>query len=283
MGKINRIRRFLSGDSAPVEESTETEIHVPQVESEAGEENPNTRWLKVYEDTKHTKMDEFLTIVMTTYNRPETAIPTLKSLVTNLHYNKRRWIIADDGSPEDYITALRELIDTGESVEVTNAGRRGVGVSKNLALRLAFQSSPLVFLTEDDWLLEKPLDPTVYMATLMDHPNAGMVRCGYLAYDMGLKMEAYNGMTYLRLMPGSGVYVYSGQCSFRSYNFYKTIGFHAEGISAGEEELNMCYRYNAHPNPPQILWPGDQGLHFQSSYFKNIGFGNSQNAVQPES
>jgi len=229
-------------------------------------------------------MRELLGIVMTTYNREEVAKQTLLSLKRNLLYDEGRrfWVIADDGSPDGYVDRLKAVLGDDEPVYVTNALRKGVGVSKNLALKLAFEHTPVVFLTEDDWCLTEPVDARVFYDTLVSNPQVGMIRCGYLSTDISAKLVGFNSMTYLQLDQGSGVYVYSGQCSFRSKVWVEKVGYHKEGVSPGEEELEMCQRYNATKNAPLILWPGNMGFHFQCSPFKNIGMDFSLNATQPE-
>jgi hypothetical protein len=108
---------------------------------------------------------------------------------------------------------------------------------------------------------------------------------GYLSVPTkaGYNLVGYNDMSYIRLLPHpEDMYTYSGQCSFRSYNqFYKVIGWHTEGINAGEEELDMCRRYNALKNPPEILWPGNIPFHFQTGIADNIGMNLSQNSIEP--
>ena len=42
---------------------------------------------------------------------------------------------------------------------------------------------------------------------------------------------------------------------FRHERFYNSVGYHQEGVSPGEEELEMCKRYNDTHNAPEILWP----------------------------
>lgn len=225
---------------------------------------------------------EPLSIIITTYNRLHTATQTLLSLKENLKYGNRVWIIADDGSPDGYVDQLTSLIDTQERVIVTNANRRGVGVSKNLALKQAFLVSPVVFMTEDDWALVEPLNVDPYVDTLLTQPSVGIIRCGYLSTDMKASFVGYSSMTYLKLEQGSGVYVYSGQCSFRHERFYNSVGYHQEGVSPGEEELEMCKRYNDTHNAPEILWPGNMPFHFQCSPFKNVGMDYSLNSVAPD-
>jgi glycosyltransferase involved in cell wall biosynthesis len=232
-------------------------------------------------------MREPLGIIVTTYNRPSTAVPTIISLRDNLVYDDgpRFWIIADDGSPTAYIDQLKGLLPN-EQVFVTNANRHGVGASKNIALRQAFISTRLVLLLEDDWCLADKFNITSYADLLIANPRVGVIRLGYLSHgikaDLVGDVEGYGPMCYWRIVPNSDQYAYSGQISLRSVNWYNTIGYHQEGVNPGAEELNMCGRYNTSPNPPEILFPANIASHFQCSPFKNIGMNASLNNVQPE-
>jgi len=132
-----------------------------------------------------------------------------------------------------------------------------------------------------------------------------------------------NFHAYWDLQPASAMYIYSGQVSLRHKRWYDAVGYHAEGIQAGQEEEDMCRRYNnkygpnqliqhintalsmantwgvkdivnslttakkvteayyAQELPMKILWPAEYGVILNHSPFKNIGLGDSTNAVQP--
>ena len=229
-------------------------------------------------------MRELLTIVITTYNRLDLAIQTIKALKENLiYYGPLAYHIADDGSGEDYIARLVDEIGTDYPVTWTDAKRGGVGKSKNIALKMVFEKSPLVLLTEDDWVLRTPqFDVSAYCDTLISNPEVGMIRLGWLATNMATEIIGYNGITYMHLKSDSGFYVYSGQISIRHKRFYDSVGYHAEGINAGKEEEDMCQRYNKTENAPHILWPGNCAFQFQTGPFYNVGMSESLNTVMPE-
>lgn len=229
--------------------------------------------------------DPLLTVIMTTYDsgtgiRTPLAVSTLEALRDKLIYPSLRWIIADDGSAGDHVTRLTEVLKDKE-LYITDAKRRGVGYSKNIALREAFAHSPFVFLLEDDWVLREPLPIAPYIRVLAEHENLGMVRFGFLGGDMTAKHEEYGGITFWKLQRGSGVYIYSGQVSLRHQRFYSSIGLHSENTSPGEEELNMCLRFNATENAPDIVWPAHIPSTINTGLFINIGFDSSVNAVRP--
>jgi glycosyltransferase involved in cell wall biosynthesis len=188
-----------------------------------------------------------VSVIMTTYNRTAIAAKTLQSLVDHLLYPDLRWIIADDGSDEGH---LETLLDIVPNAQVTQANRGGVGKSKNLALTLAFETSPYVLLTEDDWYLPEPLDLESHVQIMQDHPDVGMIRFGFLGAMPQENFTAIyrdygNFQAYWDLQPATAMYIYSGQISLRSEAFYKMLGMHLEGAQAGIEEEELCRRYNA--------------------------------------
>ena len=227
-----------------------------------------------------------VTVIVTTYDpdgsRAPIAEQTVKSFAENLKYPNLRWIISDDGSPnhDKFMAKLKVYVP---DAEIINVNRGGVGKSKNTALRKAFEVSPIVFLSEDDWYLPEPLDMLSYVQRMLDNPEIGIIRFGYIG---GSTLEAYyRGYTpfetFWELKQGTDVYAYSGQCSLRSKIWYDTVGYHDEECSPGEEELRMCIRYNGTPNAPKILWDARFGTILNAGPFKNIGMGNSLNGVTP--
>jgi hypothetical protein len=232
-------------------------------------------------------VDDILNIIITTYSgvnreRLGVAYQTIQGLRDFLVYSGPiRWILADDGSVDGFINNLLLLLE-GREVQVTQAGRGGIGRSKNLALWQAFEHSDLVLLTEDDWKLIQPLNIDQYISVLTNEPSVGIIRLGYQATDVKAEYVGYPGnICYWKLAQGSGVYVYSGQVSLRHRRFYDKVGWHKEGVAPGAEELEMCIRYNGTEGAPCILWPGDISSHFQSGPFKNIGLDSSLNGVNP--
>ena len=225
-----------------------------------------------------------VTVIVTTYDdgsglRTSLAVQTLLALQQKLIYPNLRWIIADDGSAQVHLDTLYKI---KPEAQVTNAARGGVGKSKNLALQEAFKVSPYVLLLEDDWLLKEPLDLAPHIGALERHSDLGMVRMGYLGGTIIADFDGDSLYSFWRLRRGSGVYIYSGQVSIRTEKFYAAVDWHKEGIPAGEEELDMCIRFNAADNAPDIIWPAMFGCMLNTSPFINIGMNASLNAVMPE-
>lgn len=227
-----------------------------------------------------------VTVIITTYDPGDNSrftllYRTLQALKDKLVYPNLRWIVTDDGST-NHDTLVETLKHSFKDIEILNTEHKGVGFAKNNALRHAFEVSPYVFLLEDDWELKDSLDLLSHVQNMLDHPDIGMVRFGYLGGELNADYTRYGDTSYWYLKPASGFYVYSGQVSLRNYAFYSAVGFHSEGTQAGQEEEDMCWRYNALENPPKILWPAIYGCTLYSGPFTNIGLHKSVNAVNPQ-
>lgn len=235
-------------------------------------------------------MSDILTVIITTYDsgdgrRTACANRTLAALKKNLRYDggEIHWIVADDGSPEDHVRKLMAYFGSNDKVYVTNAKRLGVGKSKNIALKQAFEWSPLVLLMEDDWELQETFVVDDYLKAFETNPELGMIRMGFLGGEMDAHYsQIAPHIPVWELVPNSGLYVYSGQVSLRHKRFYDTIGWHREGVDAGTEELDMCHTYNQTENPPKIVWLANYAPPLNRGLFTNIGMDSSLNAVQPE-
>lgn len=229
-----------------------------------------------------------LPIVITTYDngsgaRTPLALNTIQGLLSNLLYPELYWIIADDGSDPAHVGALVGLLEKHHQPhEASVVNRLGVGASKNQALQKAFSHAPIVLLLEDDWLLSTNLNIEPYVRLLEQNDTIGMVRFGYLGGGMEATFEGDALISYWRLKRGSGVYIYSGQVSLRHERFYKATGYHQEGISPGEEELEFCKRFNATNNAPDVVWPAAFACQFNTGAFLNIGMDHSLNNVEPK-
>jgi len=234
-----------------------------------------------------TKEVMLLTVIITTYDpgdgkRTQVASRTIESLLQHLQYDNLQWIIADDGSAEGHVETLAKLLE-GKPYHISVVPRLGVGASKNAALRKAFETSPMVLLLEDDWVLIQPLSLTPYVNLLIEHEDLGMVRFGYLGGNLEAAFEGDAHLSYWRLKRGSGVYVYSGQVSLRHKRFYDVVGFHQEGISPGEEDLEMCKRFNGTENALAIVWPANIPCTFNAGLFRHDDHGVSLNNITPGS
>jgi hypothetical protein len=225
-----------------------------------------------------------VTVILTTYDagdgsRTEIATQVICSLKENMVYPNLKYIISDDGSPQKHRDTLQKELPEATMI---NVERRGIGVSKNTALKEAFKTGEIVLLMEDDWkLVESPfyLEPFVQM--FLDYDDIGCIRFGFLGGNMIATYTDYGDFrTYWHLHKGSGFYVYSGQVSLRTKRFYDAVGYHAEGLTPGQEEEDMCKRFNATNNAPRILWPAMYATLLNKGPFVNIGMGHSLNSIE---
>lgn len=236
-------------------------------------------------------MNELVNIIITTYDdgsgrRHRLFYETLWSLLQKLRYDNVHYIITDDSEPDisnwGMDEARRIFASMDISYTILNTNRMGVGFAKNNALKLAFETSDLIFMLEDDWFLGEPLDLTRHVEVLREHPENSVIRFGYLGGTIDASYVDYGLYKYYwQLHRGSGVYIYSGQISLRTKKFYNGIGWHLEGVSPGEEELDMCKRFNACETCGDILWPGEYATTLNAGPFINIGLATSTNAVKP--
>lgn len=219
-----------------------------------------------------------LGIVFTTYNRAQTAVPALKALAGLRYDGDIRLWLCDDGTGSAYTDSLCSVCPV--PVTVIDAGGRGVGHSKNLGLARAFAETDTVLLMEDDWVLQRDLDVNAYVKCLRQTPDLGIIRLGWLSVDISARLVGVDGVCYWDLVPDSGVYGCSGQVSLRHKRFYDVVGYHGLGMSPGEEELDMCSRWNRCKSP-RIFWPADIPCGLGKGVFANNGLGVSLNRSRP--
>lgn len=229
-----------------------------------------------------------VSVVITTFDpgdgkRTEIASETLTSFAKNLIYPNLRYIISDNNSPkhDEHIRVITQpLVNNNIEFEVLNVVGGNVGKSKNEALKKAFETSEIVLLSEDDWAFKSPFYLEKYVQLMLDFDTVDMVRFGYLGSTFTASYEDFGLFrTFWNLHRGSGVYIYSGQISLRHRRFYTKTGWHKEGVSPGEEEIEFCQRFNGTEGVGKILWDADYGCTLNAGPCVNLGMGNSLNGV----
>lgn len=202
-------------------------------------------------------IDPVVTILMTTYLRTGCAIKTIQGLKQNLLWPQINWWISDDGSPREHTQAIVNEIGPSYNIQLFNSERRGVGFGMNYCLRKIYEKTSLVFLTEDDWFLDKPLDLRPYVNLLTNHPEYGLVRFGYMCADLLLYVISEENKLLYRVEPNLQTYRYVGHPKLVASRFFEYYGWFDEGIPPGLTELAMCGRVNSKQPGPHIVIPAD--------------------------
>jgi hypothetical protein len=207
-------------------------------------------------------------ILLTTYQRTEYAIRTIRALKNKFHWPNIGWWISDDGSPPGHVEALVHEIGPSYNIQFYNSARKGVGHGMNVSLQKIFDLTPLVLVMEDDWELNVDLDMTPYVSLLENNSEMGMIRFGYISPNIQATTISAEGKLFWRFDPNGEQYRFSGHPALRHARFHQVYGYYDEGLSAGYTELSMCGKVNAAPNGPSILYPVECGAY---GFFGHIG------------
>lgn len=199
-----------------------------------------------------------IVIILQTYKRTDVALRTIRAARERLSYQGDLvWYIADDGSPAEHLSAVRELLPEAPY----HSERRGYGGNSNAAWRMADAVSPLTLWLEDDWELTQPLDLTPFADLLMERPEIGMLRLGVLNLDIKGRTWGHAGRLYWTLdhIPHhDGTPVFTGHPSLRHVRYRDAYGWYPEGLVPGDTELAYAYQYRIGAiDGPAILWPVD--------------------------
>jgi glycosyl transferase family 2 len=209
---------------------------------------------------------EPITVILQTYKRTDVALRTIAAARELLHYGgDLRWYVADDGSPAEHWFAVMNAMPHATAF---HSKRRGYGANANAAWDAA--DSALTFWLEDDFELRAPLDLTPHAYALMDCPELGMVRLGYID---GARLEPsrmfagrpYHTMT--RDWPDNAFYAFTGHPSLRHRRYRQAYGDYPTGLTPGETELHYAYQYRV-GDGSLIVWP--EGYPEQG-FFAHIG------------
>lgn len=191
-----------------------------------------------------------LTVMVTTHDRTDTCIATIGSLVQHLKYPDIRWVLCDDRSGPGHVAkVMDEFAKLGvEDVRIcrTNDTAWGLGASMNNGLRMAFDTSPVVLTTEDDWMLERDLDVSEWVDFLMDHEEAAMVRMGmgfFRRHNVRLAPDSHGLSVLMPPKTGQTVWVVNNQVGLRHRRMYDAIGLYAENCHPDVSESNFNTRY----------------------------------------
>jgi len=195
---------------------------------------------------------EPITVILQTYKRTEYALATIEAARELLHYEGAlHWYVADDGSPPEHFHAVWDALDrpAGHSM------RRGYGANANAAWDAA--GSALTFWLEDDFRLNVSLDLTPHAYALMDCPELGMIRLGYIDPARLEPVRYFAGRRYHTLSrewPDNAFYAFTGHPSLRHSRYRTAYGDYPTGHTPGDSELYYAYQYRI-GDGPLIVWP----------------------------
>jgi hypothetical protein len=213
-------------------------------------------------------MAEPLTVVLLTYERTDYALRTVEGVAKHLNYPGFEWYISDDGSREEHVRAvIDQLGRLGQNFNIQthwHNQRLSYGSGANRALEMAFRSGNLVLMLEDDWYLERPLDLWSYCCLLMERPDIGMVRMGYLNSGVGAVSMSHGGRVYWALddthSRNYSSFAFAGHPAIMHRRFFEHHGMYPERWQPGETELKMCWQCVSGMGP-KIVWPAELGEH----------------------
>lgn len=204
-----------------------------------------------------------LAISIITYNRPNEFRRVWQSIQEQVKYPKDKliYIIADDGSDEDYLPK-------GDNILLIRNKRLGMGGQWNSALHLAEMKADYTLACQDDWLFTTPVDLMLGVKFLEHNPNYGMLRYHKLTGHVGLPSvvkewdtnQAFHGyfhspneyvahmLPFLELLPpfdNSDTYSpYSGGVHLRHRAFSAFYGDYPEGAGFSHSEMDFMARVN---------------------------------------
>lgn len=215
-------------------------------------------------------------VVITTHNRTDTACKTIASLVKNLKYSRLNWIIADDRSDDSHIDrlvqAFRERGVEHVTICQTNEKCYGLGSSLNNGLREAFNVSPIVLRTEDDWYLQKELDLYYYVKTLVDNECIAAIRLAAVC-NASVKPSCFSGFLEV-YADGKCNSVFNNQVALCHRRIYDSIGYYLDNVPSDESEQDMVNRFNISANSFKVLFPSFIKMHTlndKSLFFMHFG------------
>lgn len=219
--------------------------------------------------------------VLTTYKRQALALTTVQKIMEYARYDGEfRWILVDDGSGEGYLDPLLSLFPCGNHSlhMVYDSNRRGVGHGMNVAIDKVSEVNGLIMMLEDDWEMNQEYDFTPDAHLLRDHDDTGMIRYGYISPGMLLHTFARSGRLWFKVEYNGYQYRFSGHPSLRHPRFHAEYGLYKEGISAGDTEVDMCFKTNQNPHGPMIIVPAYPTI--SMGIFNHIGT-ESLNSIKP--
>lgn len=207
-----------------------------------------------------------VTVLIVTYDRPREIRLVIDALRRHLNYpGKLRWHLADDSSPDGYVTQLkRDYPKLGFSVTVTD--RKGWGANVNKAMVYAWDKhSDFVFLCEDDYVAKRPIDLRSGVAVLAADKAIGLIRYGGIAghlLDLQLRevKTDIGKVQCLHIMKSSPhLNIYSNRPQLKHRRFHDCVGMYDEDKRLADTEVAFAHQVrDKYDGCPKVtaLWDG---------------------------
>lgn len=170
-----------------------------------------------------------------------------------------RIVLCHDGSSERHSSALREAAGDWLAGE-TDSGGRGLGASMNLGIRKALSMSDVFLRTEDDWVLERPLDVGPWV-DFMKEDSVGAIRMGMMFREPDeLRPYGPEELGLLRMRPRPyRKYNFNNQVALVHEMVHDLVGMYDERLPPQACEGDFATRFNAVTSKcqasPWVCWP----------------------------
>ncbi len=123
---------------------------------------------------------EIISVIIPTYNRENTILRTLKS-VLNQTYQNLEIIVVDDCSTDRTVQIVKNLMEKDKRIKLLiNERNRGPNYSRNRGIQHSKGKYIALLDSDDEWFSEK-LEKQLHKLKICN-PNVGVVYCGALYY-----------------------------------------------------------------------------------------------------
>jgi len=212
-------------------------------------------------------------LLFVTYKRTKTALRSIASLKEHLCYPNLHWHIADDGSGEEHLQAVREAVgdSTWHTRDREDPQDFDVGGNINRGMEKAKEAgADICLMNFDDFALVSDLDLRPMVDVLDAHTNVGFIRLAHYIPGLAGVMTYYHAprmksdYIWFRLIREwtlnnpwlTDSYIVSIMPYVAHTRFFNTFGQFSEKKHPGETEVRLNKRYIAgDEDEPQILYP----------------------------
>ena len=179
------------------------------------------------------------------------------------------WFIADGGSSENYLNAMREMIISPD-VHIYSNGDESPGKVWSKSLEQLFSFGYEYYLRlEDDFELNMDMNVEHYIDLLKHKHTVGMIRLGLMPINLEMKSVGIGGEIYFDIQHRTQ-YSYSGNPGLVHKRLHDAVGLFHETHNPGDIELDFDSRIR-HLGNLRILWPLLMGRYGTYGAWSHIG------------